>query len=386
MAIAALVLGLLAPPAALRAAPGDEPFTVRGVDVDVTAASAAAAREQAIAEGQRKAYRMLIQRLTGGADPERAPRPEGADLARLVQGFEVEEERASSVRYVGTLAVSFRPAPVRALLRNAGVRYTDVRSKPVLVLPVDQTGADPVLWERATPWRAAWEAIRKGGLVPLEIPPGDAADQADATSAQAAAGDVEALGRLGRRYAVRQVAVARLMADGTVQLARAAPGDPLRFEGVPVPPAPADVAGQSAAAAAAAALKRAMTAADAVLEQDWARANLVDAGVQGVIAVRVPIDQLDGFIELRRRLAAVSTVTAARLMSLSRGEALLELHHLGEAQKLRTALAQQNLALNPRRGDAAVPWELRLNVDRPAAVPAAAPAAPAAASEPAAAR
>jgi hypothetical protein len=94
------------------------------------------------------------------------------------------------------------------------------------------------------------------------------------------------------------------------------------------------------------------------LDMDWARANLVDAGVENVTAVRVPLASLAAWVEVRKRLAEVSTVVNAEIISLARDQARLALHHLGDTQRLRTALAQQDLVLSAGSADA---LELRLS-------------------------
>ena len=338
---------------AAQAADADLAYVVSGVEVDVTAASAAAARDQAIAGAQQRAWQQLYQRLTGAADADRAPRLAEVDLARLVQGVEVEQERASAVRYLGVITVSFRAPAIRAFMRTANVRYTDGRSRAVLLLPVDASGAAPVLWDAANPWRAAWAAVRPIGLVPLELAAGEAADQADVTAQQAAAFDAEALARLARRYAVRQIAVAKLMADGSVQVAHAAPGAAAMFEAAaparqPAQPGLPDLT-----------LKRGINGVRMALDLDWARANLVDAGIENVTQVRVPLGSLATWVEVRRRLAEVPTVVQADVLALSRDQARLDLRHLGDAQRLRTALAQQKLML----GTSATPGVLELRLD-----------------------
>src|SRR3546814_6156869 len=67
-----LVLGLRP----LGAQERGDMFTVSDVAVDVTAGTAAAAREQAFVGGQRKAFRILLDRLGADAtriDPETLP-------------------------------------------------------------------------------------------------------------------------------------------------------------------------------------------------------------------------------------------------------------------------------------------------------------------------
>ena len=55
-------------------------FDVAGVAVDVTADTAAQARERAIAEGERAAFRRLLERLTLRSDHSRLPELPRAEL------------------------------------------------------------------------------------------------------------------------------------------------------------------------------------------------------------------------------------------------------------------------------------------------------------------
>src|SRR5580704_15909065 len=102
-----------------------DPFSVTGVAVDATAATASAARDTALADGQRKAFRQLLERLAAPADYGRLPHPSDAEIVPLVAGFQLQEERTSAVRYLATLTYSFRPNAVRALLRNAGIPFAE---------------------------------------------------------------------------------------------------------------------------------------------------------------------------------------------------------------------------------------------------------------------
>src|ERR1700735_2903165 len=67
-------------------------YVVAGVPVDATAKDAVTAREAAREEGQRTALRRLLERLTPRSDWSRLPAPNGADIAALVQDFEVSDE------------------------------------------------------------------------------------------------------------------------------------------------------------------------------------------------------------------------------------------------------------------------------------------------------
>ena len=117
------------------------PYVVSGVDVDVTAADSATARDQAIAEGQRKAFAKLMEQLVGAEQAATIQTPGDSQLAGMVQDFEVESERLSSVRYIGVLTYRFDAASIDAIIGKpadgtTGVTVGSVPSGPVRTLSV----------------------------------------------------------------------------------------------------------------------------------------------------------------------------------------------------------------------------------------------------------
>ena len=96
-------------------------LTVSDVPVDVTAKDAAAARDQAIAVAQSKAWDKLVKELV--TDPAQQARihPSQQEIESFVQDFGVENERVSTVRYIGLYDVRFREGRVRKYLADSGV-------------------------------------------------------------------------------------------------------------------------------------------------------------------------------------------------------------------------------------------------------------------------
>jgi len=104
-------------------APPTSPYIVTDVAVDVTADSAAKARDQAIAEAQRTGFKQLLEKIN--ADPALGAKLSDNDLSTLVQNFEVKSEHASDVRYIGSFTVQFRPNAVRSYLDKKHAHYND---------------------------------------------------------------------------------------------------------------------------------------------------------------------------------------------------------------------------------------------------------------------
>jgi hypothetical protein len=336
-----VLVALLLPAAAL--AQSAELFEVRDVPVDVTAKSAAEARDQAVLQGQRKAFDTLIGRLVSSEDAARLPKLSDDQLTDLVKSFEVEEEHVSDVRYIGKLAFSFREGPVRDMLAGGQVHFAETVSKPVLVVPVLTADGKSELWQDDNGWRAAWAARSPAGdLVPLLVPLGDAQDLAAIDAPQALAGDPAKLLPLAARYKASDalVAVAELQ-DGGKKLVvtghrYGTGGNTATYQ------ATATGDGQNLDALYAQGVQR---LAEQV-QSSWKQQNLVDAGSQQSLEVHVPLNGLASWVEVRRRLAQVATIKRSDLTYLSRQEARLNLVYIGDPAQLAQAVAQRDLSLS----------------------------------------
>ncbi|MFO1057667.1 MAG: DUF2066 domain-containing protein [Dongiaceae bacterium] len=338
--VLALLLALLLPAAAQAQS---DLFEVRDVPVDVTAKSAAEARDQAVVQGQRKAWDMLIGRLVSSEDAGRLPTPSDAQLTDMVKSFEVEEEHVSDVRYIGKLAFSFRESPVRDLLGGGQVHYAETVSKPILVVPVLTVDGKSELWEEGNGWRAAWSARSSGGdLVPLLVPLGDAQDLAAIDAGQALAGDTARLLPLAEHYKAPDALVAEAqLLDGGKRLVvtghrYGTGGNTATYQ------ATATGDGQSLDALFAQGAQRLAEQVQA----SWKQQNLVTGGAEQTLAVRVPLTGLDNWVEVRRRLSQVATIKRSEVTYLSRQEARLNLVFFGDPAQLAQAVAQRDLSLS----------------------------------------
>ncbi|TAN63099.1 MAG: DUF2066 domain-containing protein [Magnetospirillum sp.] len=334
--VALILLTFLALPGASWAA---DAFAVRGIDVDVTAAAVAVAKEQALTEAQRTGFRRLLERLTMPADHGRLP---AADPLPYVRDVAIEQERSSAVRYIAILTVRYNAVAVKKLLRDAGLKYAEQRPRPVVIVPLlkPQGGGRPLLWDDPNPWRAAWLVQGTGALVPLALPTGDTADIAALTVEKALVHDAEGLGALAARFRTADVlvATASVNAAGTaleVSLG-GTPGvlKPFDAKSFPLTDAGLDAAMRTAAADIAQGL-------DAVYKQG----NLLSFDRAATMAAMVQLRGLDDWLAVRERLGRVPLVRRWEIVSLSREEAALVLHTVGEPEQVKATLAAAGLAM-----------------------------------------
>lgn len=336
-----------------------DPFTVADVTVDVTAKNAVEGRELAFAEAQVKAFAQLAERLLPESQRAGFTPPDAGDVSTMINDFEVTQERLSAVRYVGTYTFRFNPAYVRKFLNIQGVSYTEMASKPVLVLPFYQVGSRTVLWQEPNPWLRAWARLdRTGGLVPVAVPMGDVRDVGSIGDSESLtyqpAKLADMLDRYGANEAIILIAAAR--ADGGV--------DVLTYRtdrNYPEYVTTVNIAAEDSLTSDDV-FDRAVSAVRETLQREW-KAQTAVSVVQDVaqtISARVPFNTMQQWVETRNALRRVQGVANMQVRSVTPREARVELVFQGGEDRLRLALSQADLDLVSVPGAAGQGYELML--------------------------
>ena len=339
-----LLLWALSPVVAIAS---DDVYAVENVAVDNTAETAAAARDVALARGQRQALRRLLERLTLAVDHQRLPAVAPTAIAEFVNGIEVSEEKTSPTRYIATLRVSFKKERVRALLRAQGIPFSETRAKPLLVLPVYRAAGAVRLWQNPNPWRDAWSNVTIGAdaPVPLVVPAGELADVSAISADQALAGDGRRLDVIADRYGVADVLVA--FAELDIDLATRARRlqVSLRQLGPTGPNLVIESFSSGGQETEAAMISRAVADITTGIQEQWKEGTLIRFDEQRSISAQVPLRGLQDWIVVRERLVGNSLVQRVELTALSVVSARIVLHYWGDVDRLSVALAQSNLTL-----------------------------------------
>jgi hypothetical protein len=343
--ILAVLLAALAFSGAARAQVArNNTYTIGDVDVDVDGTDAVKARDQGILEAERKAAKMLVDRMVAEGDRAKVPPLDDARLQGLVRGVEFVRERVAGKHYQATLNVIFSAEPVKAWLGQAGVGVVETVARALLVVPLwkDKNGVEPL--DDADAWREAWQNLdTSASAVPVTVVRGDQLDQ-DALSVEAAyVGDVSALSRLNDRYHAPTILVAIVEGDRT--------SGPLTVSGIWYDArtgarrdiAKATVAGPQGLADAA------KTMHDQI-EQQWRNIATVNRDAAAALDVTVPIRSLGDWVQVRQRLASVPAVKNIAVRTLEADHADLHLDYFGTPEQLQQTLSQVGLDLE-RDGD-----------------------------------
>jgi hypothetical protein len=374
-ACALLLLGAVAMrPGPAPAQEADEAYSAT-VKVDATADSAAAAREIARIDGQRRALAAVIERLSSASEPAKPPKLDDKAITDMVASFEVANEHMSAVRYVADYTFHFRPSKVRRLVRvvetppaesggksaadkspadSGGKSSAEGGAKPsaesgsraTVVLPVYQDGSNFVLWDDPNAWRIAWSQ-RPAGSGPgrVVLPLGDAGDLAAIDAEKAGSGRPEALTAIAQRNRGSEAVVA--LASARRQGDRLAGLDVTvkRYRSGHLVDTQASSFEADPAESEAELLKRAAETTAAEIETGAKRNAGARSDQPASLAVSVPITTLGEWVQVRDRLASVSAIRKIDLLSLSRQEARIEVKYVGSQDQLKSSLAEVNLDL-----------------------------------------
>jgi hypothetical protein len=342
------------------------------VKVDATADSAAAARELARIDGQRRALGLVVDRLSGSSDNPKLAKLDDKAITDMVESFEVANERMSAVRYIADYTFHFRSSKLRRLVRVAETppaegggkptlpegsgkpTVSESSSKPMVVLPVYKDSTTTALWDDPNPWREAW-AQRSGdaGAVRVTVPLGDASDLAAIDAGRAESGRSDALAAIAQRNggddAIVALATARRQGDKLAGLDLSVKwyrsGRLSDTQANSVDALPGESQGDL--------LRRAADTIAAGIA-GGARKN---PGQQAILAASVPISSLSDWVMVRDRLASAAAVRRVDLLSLSRQEAKIQIRYVGSAEQLKSSLAEVDLGL----GGTDPMWQLQIS-------------------------
>ncbi|UYN97368.1 MAG: DUF2066 domain-containing protein [Enhydrobacter sp.] len=315
-------------------------LTIGGIDVDVTGPDAVQARQQGIREAERRAAKLLVERMVAPEDRSKVPPLDDATLSGMVRGVEFARERTLPNRYIATLGVVFGTEPVKEWLRRGDVGMIETVARPALVIPLwkGKNGVEPLDDQNA--WREAWRTLdTTGSAVPVNVVRGDQLDENALSVEEAFVGDVSALSRLNERYRAPTLVVAIVEGDKqtgglTIWGLRYDAQTGARSELPRV-----QVAGEKDLADAA---KKMHTR----LDEEWRNVAVVRRDSQDALDVTVPIRGLADWVQVRQRLGAVPAVKGVEVRSLESDRADIRLEYYGTTDQLRSTLAQAGLLLD----------------------------------------
>ena len=328
----------------VRAAPADSKmFSAGGIKVDVTAETAAKAREQALQDGQKRALMVVMERITPDYVVEQLAELVPDDIINMVRDMSVSNEKTSSVRYMATLDVSFNADAVRDLLRQNGLPYVRTSGKQLLILPVYKRSpaASPVLWDEDNPWLRAWSnRTVESYMIPLTVPAGDLADNNLLNVEQVVQGDLKAAENLAKRYEAEGILVVRMTRNGAVFTVDAmamdeATASEIKNFSFTLP------LKKNTAATYANAVKKVVNH----LENVWKRDQMVQFNEVTPLVAMVPVSTVKQWTVIQKRLDRIPLISSYNLQAARAGVLQLTIFFAENLERLQKEMAKRMLKL-----------------------------------------
>jgi hypothetical protein len=318
---------------AAPAVAADATFTVSGIHIDASAASATEARNAATAAGRVQAWQVLFRRITRQQDWAKQPNLDPAALEKLISSYFPLGERRSTTRYVADVTYIFNPEAVARLLQSSGIAYTSAQAKRVLVIPMAPG------FSRGSAWTQALANPRfAGGMVPFVVPLGDPQDMKYLAGLPFDTSTWANVEPVAARLHASEAVLILVAVNGrkmVITLRRIGPGQ------VPVKAAAEVPMQQGAPATYASAADIALHA----MEDMWKTRTAVDFAQKGKLTVEANTPTLEHLVAMENTLAAVPNVSNVTVVAIDIGAARLELSYLGGIEQLRDALRQSGLSL-----------------------------------------
>lgn len=341
--VAALFCLILLAAAPAKAA---ELFTVHGVAVEARAENTEAAKQQALADARRKALEAELGKLVRRADLERFQYPDDAGIDAMVTSIQVEEEQTAPTGYRAVLTFEFEPDAIRNQLRLQAIPFTELRSPPILVLPILRTAGEAALWSDPNPWLEAWERFDSATrLIPVRTPFGDVEDVLAISPEQALAGDQDALSAMADRYGVETVVVL----DATLTIDQDTDSTTMDVSMMSYGPDSYPLVTRGFTGAASDELPGFLDGAVRELvgeiEDLWKSEAIESFGQEQVLSALVPLDSLDDWLDISKRIESVPLVQRLELEVLNANGALVAIHHAGDDERLRHAALSGGLVM-----------------------------------------
>ena len=326
-------------------------FTVAGIEVDVTAKSASAARKQAFDNARRKAFEKLLGRLVGENEVARIDLPSLQKIGGFIKNYGIDNEQVSKVRYKAQYGFTFNREAVRNFLSSRGITYSETKGAPLLVLPFFQQGTQLNLWRGYNPWLSVWsDAPVLDGLLPLEIPIGDLSDVRRINGDNALTYGPEDLQKMLDRYEAREaVLLIAAFNEGPPPQSLDAPAyTPLTIYIYRTDnKAPQFVRSlflrPDSGASLRDLLKRGMREVAGFLRKDWKQQTAVQPGQREKIEAVVRFSGLAEWLAMQKRLRTLGGVDSLDIRSLSADRARLALGYRGTMRQFGRTLRREGL-------------------------------------------
>lgn len=312
-------------------------YEIDNVYADKAASTPTEARNAAITDAQAQAFDILIKSITTPQIAQGLPRLTADGISVLVKSFEVTEEKITGNRYQGRFDIMFNESMVKQFLATNNISALDLKSPPILVLPVFYRPEGVVVWEAHHPWRTAWGEVVGNDTSPMRVilPLGDLKDN------QISPEDGNMLLQFANRYGAREImiAAAEMKDPQTLRITLRPTGPSPTLAGLQGYTEEFDATNEGYYA-------QAVTSILQKMQEQWNGGGMRLEAISGNrLKVLVGLDNIKDWLAIRNKLEGVTPITYMNVDELSLHKAVLDIQFSGNFRDFQKALDARGLEL-----------------------------------------
>ena len=335
-------------------------YTIYNIEVDETSRNVTTASDRALQKGQRMALERLFRRIILISDRGKLPGFSDAEVTEFISGFEINNERRSTVRYMASLVVHFSRAKINDILGFYEIPFAETLGTSVSVLPVLEEAGALRLWEKDNKWRLAWQDHDViNNLVPIETPKPSLKNRMYISALQAKNDDQKSIQSFIRENTLNALIIAMAtvkkdVASGELHLDINLKRNDSNLDEdnitkqlkVTVPAY--DENGEPNLNALYVA---GVDVATDWVDDLWKSKVLVNYGFASKISASGNLNEINDWLLIQMQLEKVNLVRNINLKSITINNINLEIEFAGEPEQLALSLAQQGLWLQQNESD-----------------------------------
>ena len=319
-------------------------YTIYNISIDERAATSNLASQSALRKAQRIGVEKLLRKILRQADYDNLPPLADREVADLVSGIEVANEKSSRVRYIADFTVHFSRDKIYNFLSAREIPFAETLSSPVAVLAVLEQAGATLLWERNNPWRTAWQNHDNfNNLVPVTVIEPSYQNRMTITAWQAQRGDSGTLRQFAEQLGSPKLYVMSARLDDDIASGQKFLDLTIFQSGETKPVLERRVlAGENTAEAL---YEAAIEQATFWLDNQWKEKVIVYFGHSSYLDVRILFDHKADWFEIKKRLEAISLIRKITYNNFTIRAAAVSLEHSGDIEQIILTLKQEDLIL-----------------------------------------
>ncbi|PPR37665.1 MAG: hypothetical protein CFH26_00599 [Alphaproteobacteria bacterium MarineAlpha6_Bin4] len=333
---------------ALSASINNKLFEVKNINVEIESTTSTRAREIALLKAQEKGFKNLMNKMLLTSEYEKIKTISIEKMLEFVDAIEIQNEKTSSNKYIGNLTIIFNEDKILKYLNQNNIKFTSLKSKPLLILPIYKFAGVTYLWEKQNIWRNAWIVnSNSDGLIPIKSSDGKFTDFIFFNQDKAVKKNLKNLKLLAESHNTTGVLIAilkkkynrdksKILFNLNLSIYRFDGQETINYEDT------IDIYSNEYSDNI---LNEAKLKVEEFVNQQWKSANVITAQKE-FEKITVSFNNLDDWINIKKTIKNISIIDKFNVKRFTHNKATIFLSFSGNLNQLKVAFKQSDLEFN----------------------------------------